>query len=246
MSYTAGQIVNNALLESNILAAGEVANADDANWGLQKLNDMLDEWAARKAYVYATVFELFTLQAGLSPHTIGPSGTFAWNQVPVRLESSALVLNSGTQVDVPMQIRDADWWAQNRVKQIATSVPTDVYYEPDQPNGSLFFWPIPNVNYQVRLGLWTLLAQLAGLTTDMVLPPGYRQAVTLSLAENLCNSFGKEIGPTLARRAQLARKAIQGNNDKSPRIGTADFGMPEAGRSSGRRSDFNWEDGNLT
>lgn len=245
MGYTAGQIVTNALLEAGIVAAGEIPSADDATWGLQKLNDLLDEWASRKAYVYATVFEVFTFPSDTAPITIGPTGQWEWNQVPVRIESAATILNNGDAVDVPMRIRDAAWWANQRVKSIESNVPTDLYYEPDQPNGSLYFWPVMNINDQARLGLWMLLAQLAGLGTAMVLPPGYRQAITLSLAEALCPSFSREPSPTLVRRAMTARKAIQGNNAQSPRIATADYGMPSRGTEV-RQPTFNWITGDLT
>ncbi len=247
MSYTAGQICTNALTEINAIASGDTPDPADLLWVLQKLNDQLDEWSARRLYVPSKTFQIFTLQSGLSPHTIGPSGaTFAWNQAPVDIDGAALILPSGAVVDVPMRKRDAAWWQQQRTKAIETSVPTDFYYQSDQPNGSIFFWPVPNINDQVRLELRQLLNQLAGLGTTFTLWPGYRQAITLTLAEAIASSFEKQVTPTLARNAMLARKAIGENNAKSPRITTADFGMPEAGRRRGRRSDFNWETGNLT
>jgi hypothetical protein len=244
VAYTAGQIVTNALTEAGVLAGGEIANQDDATWVLQVLNDLLDEWASRKSYVYATVFQVFTFLSDTAPITIGPTGDWVWNQVPVRIESAATILQNGNAVDIPIRVRDAAWWANQRVKGIESNVPTDLYYEPDQPNGSLYFWPVMNINDQARLGLWILLSQLAGLGTSMVLPPGYRQAITLTLAEALCGSFGREPSPTLVRRGMTARKAIQGNNDQSPRIATADYGMPN--RSQQRQPTFNWITGDLT
>lgn len=249
MGYTAGQIITSALLEINAIAAGDIASADDSAIGLQKFNDLLDEWAARKVYAWTTEFGLFTLQAGLSPHLIGPTGTatFVQTQVPVKIVSAAFILNESSGiVDAPIiRIRDHAWWAAQQVKNLTTNVVTDLYYSPDQPNGSLFFWPVPSAGGQVRLEQLVVLAQLAALATTVILPPGYRQAFTLSLAERLCPAFEKEPSPSLMRSALLARKAIQGNNDQSPRIATADYGMPQTGGSRGRRYDFNWLTGNL-
>lgn len=246
--YTSGQIIQNAFLEAGIQQAGENVSAQDSAWGLQKFNDILDEWAARSVFAYTTNFQLLTLTAGLQPHTIGPTGTFVQTQVPVKIKSCANILSgTGILVDSPfLRIRDRAWWAAQSVKTLPTNVPTDLYYEPDQPNGSLYFWPVPNTNSQVRLEQETILSQLTSLLTPIVLPPGYRQAYTLTLAERLCPSYGREPSGELVRAAMLARKGIQGNNDKSPRIATADYGMPRAGRTMGTKADFNWETGDLT
>lgn len=211
----------------------------------------MDVWEAMRSKVYTYNFTLFTLQAGLQPHTIGPGAgaTFYQPQRPVRIESCALILNtSGTQVDLPMNIRDKDWWALNQVKQIQTNVPTDLYYDPAWPNGNMFFWPVPNAGSQIRVQTWGVVSQFA-LITDPIggpggpntLPPAYRAAMMLTLAETLLPGSNKTAHPVLAESAKQARAAIGLNNNKPPRIMTADSGMPTH---SGKRGDWNWATGN--
>src|SRR5271165_912858 len=167
-------LINNSLYELNTLAQGETADAATGQFCLQRLNDMLDMWAAAKRYCYSVNFQLYTLVPSLSPHTIGPTGTFVVPSRPVKIISAAIVLNStGTLVDIPIEVQDDQWWSYQRVKNLQSSIPTDLYYEPDFPNGSLYYWPIPNYAYQTRLEMWTILSQIPLLTTPLVLPPGY-------------------------------------------------------------------------
>jgi hypothetical protein len=256
LTYKVYDIVRDAWIEIGAWAPGDQAteNPDEAQWGFRKFNDLVDTWQALGAYVYGYAFNVYNLVAGLSPHTIGPSGlaTFSTNGQPrpVRLESAALLLNTSSStglVDLPMNIRDRTWWAQQQVKAIQTNVPTDVYYDPTFPDGSLYFWPVPNSQQQVRLQLWQTVSQFISIQDPIggpggpkTLPPGYRNALKLTLAEDLCSGSNREVSPTLAMKAMKARAAIFGNNSKSPRMRTQDSGMPKSGKAKG---DFNWMTG---
>jgi hypothetical protein len=243
LNVKAIDLITDAMQELNLTSAVEVPSAEDAAYCLKKLNSIIDEWSARQVYAFNVGFALYTLMPNHQPHTIGPTGDFVVTQRPVRVEACALVLPGVTAVDVPMNIRDDDWWAAQRVKSIATSVPTDLYYSPDEPNGSLYFWPIPTAGYQIRLETWVLLPVFADLnTTSYDLAPGYKRALTLTLAESIAPAFGPsamQIAAGIERQAIAARKAIQSNNMASPRMATRDSGMPN----KVRRGGFNYYTG---
>jgi hypothetical protein len=215
---------------------------EDQAEALQLLTAIVDQWQARKVYTWAETFRLFTLTPGISPNLIGPnlsSPNFAVPVRPMRLEQdgATLVLTNVTpNVDVPLNVRDADWWNNQRVKSLSTNVPTDVYYEPDFPDGSLYFWPVPDYAYGVRLRLWVTLAQITSLGQQFIAPPAYQMALTTTLAQHLCLTYGLPEPPTLGREAQRARKAVDVNSaTKSPRISTEDPGV------GGKRTpDFNY------
>ena len=258
LTYTLLDCITDALIEIGIIGPGDAVDPDTGQWAFRKANYLIDTWQALERYVYSYAYTLYTLVPALSPHTIGPANlipapTFSTGDQPrpVRLESCALILNpSGTLVDIPMNIRDHDWWAAQQVKEIQTNIPTDVYYDPTSPLGSLYFWPVPNAQMQVRLQTWQTVQQFQAINDPIggpagpgSWPQGYRNAFVLTLAELLCP--GAQITPsqTLVAAGQQARAAVFGNNAKSPRMGTRDSGMPMAGRRTGTIGDFNWMTG---
>lgn len=255
LTYQCLDVIIDALIECGILAPGDTPDGETAQWAFRKFNYLVDIWQALEFYVYGHQFVTYTLTAGLQPHTIGPAGLIpAANFLtgtlppPVRLDAAALILNpAGQPVDQPMRVRDHKWWAAQQTKAIQTNVPTDVYYENGVPTGTLNFWPVPNFAAQVRLEFWQTLQSFQAINDPIggpggpgTLPQAYRAALMLSLAESLLPGAAKEAHPVLIASAAAARKTVFGNNSKSPRSSTQDYGMPRAGRKSGSRGDFNW------
>lgn len=195
-------------------------------------NQQLDYWSARGCYAWTTTFSTYTLTPGHQPHLIGPGLTspdFAIAQRPTYIVSANLILNTtNPPTDQPINIRDNAWWSQNRNKAVASSVPTDLYYEPDVASGQLWFWMIPAFPYGVRLETLVHLQQFVNLTDPFIAPPAYLAGFTLTLAEELVDLWGTEMPPNLARRAMKARDALQSNNYLPPRISSADWGTETA------------------
>jgi hypothetical protein len=209
--------------------------------GLIFLNQLLDYWSARACYAWTTTFATFNLTAGHQPHLIGPGLTppdFAVNQRPVRIHSASLVLTGN--VDHPLNIRDSDWWGAQRVKAMPTTLPTDLYYEPDVPSGQIWLWGVPTAAYPIRLESVVVLQQFATINDQFIAPPAYLRAVTLTLAEELSDIWGTTPPPGLAARAMKARDAVQSNNNLPPRISSADWGT-----FSSVGGDFSWATGTL-
>lgn len=231
-----------AFREARILKRPQAvdSNAELAD-GLIFLNQLVDYWAARGCYAWTTTFATYTLTAAHQPTLIGPglaAPDFSAPMRPNNIQSASVILP--TNVDVPIHIRDNDWWAQNSVKSITSTLPTDLYYEPDVPSGKLFFWPVSTVGNGVRLEYQVQLQQFVTLNDPFIAPPAYLAAVTLTLAEELCDIWGTEMPVNLARRAMKARDALQSNNFLAPRISSADWGMPHR-----PRGDFNYVTGTI-
>jgi len=238
---TIQDLCQDALLEIGVLAQGESIQAGDAAFTLGKLQRLLNSWNANRRAVYATTFVTNPLTPSLSPHTIGPTGaTWTVTQRPVSIAGAALVLTtSSPAATLPITIRDAVWYDSLTVPDLTSAVPTDLYYQPDWPLGKLFFWPIPTTADDVQLMIRLVLDDTVALGDPFTLPPGYQEAVTLTLAASLCRSYGvpAQTAGEVAHEARLARSQVFGNNEQPVRIQTADAGLPAT---PGTRPTYNY------
>jgi hypothetical protein len=182
-------------------------------------------------------------ETGMAVYAGTPPPTYAiQTQRPIKIESASIIQN-GVKISRP-NIRDAEWWANNTVTQITSSVPMDLYYSAGFPNGQIFLWPIQTAPYILELETWVNLADIADFTYPFYLPQGYRDAVTYSLAESLCPSYQVNQA-TVAMLFEVARRArgrITDANSVSPLIATRDAGIP-GGRGGGTY--FNYLNGQV-
>lgn len=235
ITVTSEQLISAALQEIGAQSPGEPVSNDDNPWVLQKLQRVIDNFNARLPMIYNVNFSTFTLVANLAPHTIGPTGTFAVNQRPIDIPSISLILNntSPSQVEIPLNRRDQDWWAAQNVKNLKSAIPTDYYYSQDWPNGQIYFWPVPSAVNNVLIQSRQVLAEITSYVQAFTMPPGYWDAVVYSLAVALGPSYEKPISADLRSLMNEAIRAVQSNNIQSPRGSTADAGMPGVGGRGG-------------
>lgn len=254
---TVRNVCTNALIEINVVAPGELPDPLELDFVKNKFNQIADSWSTQQVYIYASDLidrrldtgALFLLTPGLSPHTIGPTAIapaaapnfLVGAERPVRISNANILLsNVNPIVRFPLKMRDKDWWAMQRVQTIQTALPTDLYYRPDWPLGSLFFWPVPNFAYRVEFEIETIIQGGASLDTVFAAPPGYELAMTLTLAELLLSPFEKPPNPMLIASASQARRNVQGLNASPPRINLNDFGAMSSERP---RASWNYHTG---
>ena len=242
ITVTALQVITAAMQEIGALAMGETPSNDDQAWVLQKLQRLIDRYNADRAKIYNVNFTTFTPPASTQPITIGPTGTLSVNQRPVEIPSIGLMLaNTSPQVKLYLNRRDQRWWAQNRVPQLTSTLPTDYYYSPDWPNGNLYLWPIPTQVNNLLIEMRTVLSEFTAYSGNggtFTLPPGYWDAVVYDLACDIAPSFERPVSPDLRANQMRAIRAIEQNNVKSPRGRTGDAGMPGVNTRGG----FNYYD----
>jgi hypothetical protein len=99
---------------------------------------------------------------------------------------------------------------------------------------------VPSAAYQVELETWTLLGSVADANVTLDFPPGYQQALRLTLAELCAPAFGQTVSTSTATKAREARARVWGVNDQIPNLMTRDAGMP-----GGRRGGFNYLTGQI-
>jgi hypothetical protein len=242
-SFETIDVIRMAMQELGSLDPQEVPTASEGQTGLAKVNRLLDSWNAVERFIYGHQFFVGIITPNLQPHLIGPSGTanFVMNQRPVKIEGANILLNypgpQTTRVRVEVHQDKGIWYENQLAPSIASVLPTDLYYQTDWPNGSMFLWVVPTVALPLELRIWTVLSQV-GLNDSISLPPGYLEGFIYSLAVSLGPSFGVQITPDLRELKREAMQRLIAPNMVSPPLGTRDAGIP--GSHAGNRSTYNY------
>lgn len=228
-SVPVATVIGEVLAELNVVQAGARLSSNLTTLVLSKINQIRDNWNAERAKVWCEIFTSFTLTPSLSPHTIGPSGaTFTMAIRPVTLDGCDLALTTTSPLNYqPIDIIDDQAYEALSTPGITTSMPTCVYYEEDWPNGKLFFYPVPNYAYGVRLKTRTLLGVVA-LTDSLDMPPGYQEAITLTAAEACATPLGRGVPAQTTILARRARARIDMNNVVIPVLDLQDGQQDDA------------------
>lgn len=229
-STSTNAVLTSALTEINAVDIGGTPQAELSVFALEKLNRILDNWNAMRAAIYYEAFEdSFLIIPNQAICTIGPGGDYDMDSRPVTIDGANVILNNvSPEVKTPLDVVRFPWWLTQSVPETTTELPGYLYYEPTWPLGQIRLWPLPTYAYGLEImsrGLFGALTQFA--TFD--LPPGYWDALVLTLAEDLAGPLRKPWTPTQANKAQQARARVFANNDLTPKIATQDFGMPKAG-----------------
>lgn len=222
---TTQDTITAALRELGIIDIVETPAAELSTLSLAIINRILDDWNAERGAVYADVHTTpVALVAGTNPHTIGPSAaTFtASPSRPVSIEGIRLTTDNGETYLPPLERRDAAWWHARATPGTQSDYPTDFYYDPTWPNGSIYFWPEPG-SAAVKAQLWYRIVVSALAAADtLTLPPGYQSALHETLKERLTDlpMFKSLASADLKDAARAARGRAFGNNTTVPPLAT--------------------------
>lgn len=209
---TALQIIDRAYSLLGFKAAGEALSADDAQYGLDALNSMIDSWNTQQ-YFIVTVNEVTAMVSGQSA-TIGTGQTF--NTVrPTAIEASAFSRING--VDYPLYEIDREQYERISVKTVVSTFPQYFYYDGNTDTARIWLYPVPVSPVEIHLPCNVYLTEFADLGTSYSLVKGYKKALEYSLAEELAPGI-KPLDPMVVRTAANARRAIRRTNVDVPQL----------------------------
>lgn len=151
MTVTARDFITLAMKEAGVLGVGQSLLAEDINDGFTYLRRMLSLWQ-RKRWLVPMLYDLSVVGNGEKSNKIGP-GQY-WNAPrPDRIAAAYIVQrNTGsTPVSISCRILQSyEDYSRLAVKNL-TSLPYLVFYDGAYPYGNVFFWPIPNSQYELHL-----------------------------------------------------------------------------------------------
>lgn len=240
MSITALDLITDSLVETGVLAAGEVPTAEDADLCRRRLNALLDSLNVDRGAIFKLDIDEYTLIPGHQPHTIGidPEGLvtadFAHAR-PARIERAFIKTGSGSSA-----VRDEIWvWTEQEWSRIAEqaasgSQPVGVYPDYAAPVCNLYFWPVPEAAVVYEQHAWTTFEEFSAVSDVVKVPAGYYDLLMYNLALRIAPAFGRTPSAVTVEMASRARTNLQSLNSRALRM---DLEVP-AGAGSGRYSIF--------
>ena len=211
----ARDIVTDALREIGVLAAGEVATADEANNGLVVLNRMLDTWAAERLMIYTVTRTTWAIVASDGQYSVGSGGDVNVARPVHANDITVNYMDSTPDPDAEYPLRpltDAGYAALDPKGQTDT-LPQLFYYNPTYPLGTLTLWPAPtSTTLTGVLYAPAAVSQFAALDTAVSLPPGYEEALVKNLALRLAPSYGRPPDQMLVDYAREVKGIVKRAN----------------------------------
>lgn len=206
-----GDLIASSLRLIGVLASGETASGPIIADSQLVLQQMVDSWQADRLMIFTINIAEFPLVPGQQTYTYGTGGNFNAAR-PARIERASIV--SLTNPAQPLELNipiytDKDWQQQIPVKLINTTLPQVLYDDGSFPLRNLSFWPIPTVVVNTRLYSWLQLTTFTDLTTDILFPPGYAEALRYNLAMRLIAEMPGNFNPIMiSTTLQLANESL--------------------------------------
>lgn len=225
---TVSSLLTQSLRQANILGIGQTVDNDVLEFARLQASSMLDSWKIQRLFVYQILQRSLSWPAATVSRTIGTGGNFNVAR-PDRIDS-AFVTVSGDEYPLRV-LRNRDEYDGITDKGAAADIPEYLFYDPGFSTGTLYLWGVPNGAVTLLLNVYQDLQDFGHVSTTFALPPGYQDAIELSVAERLLAAKLQNVPASLALMAAKARKAIQDINAPSP-IMTTEVGYM-TGRSRG-------------
>ena len=214
-SQSAYDLIEGSMRLLGAIATGETMTADEANDGLNSLNDVLETWSLENLTVWGVDNQTFPSVAGQSLYTIGPTGDFVTTR-PVRISRMFCTLNG---VDFPVELIGEDEYDAISLKTQGQDYPEKAVYINSSPLGILKVWPVFTQSLPVTLAIDQVLTQIPTLSTAIGFPPGYYIALKHALAIMLSPDYGITPSSVIVQVEQMAKANIKRANKKKREAG---------------------------
>lgn len=201
---TARDIIENAMRKAGILTKNEAMAADEAQDGLEMLNDLLASYSNDSMTVYARTLETFTLSAGDTTYTIGSGGDFNTTR-PIKV-ISAYVRSGG--IDYPLELLSDENYAAVTLKT-SGGIPAYINFTNGFPLATLNIFPAPSSSYSIFLLTEKQLTNIASLNTTIDFPPGWNRMLTYNLAKELAPEYGVDLPAGVLEIANESRQNVR-------------------------------------
>ena len=201
-TYYAEDIITDASRTIEAIASGEPLNPNELSDGLISLNKLVDGWGALGMLIVQVAEQQISLASEAQP--------YALSYRPSKILSAYCVHGV---LSAAVEVLSAAQWSEivdtSRSGKFATKMFCDYAF----PNSNILWWPTASgtlhLLYHATLPQWVDLD-----TTQITLAPGYARALTLNLAIDLAEQYGKPVTQSLLAKAAEARADLMAANNR--------------------------------
>lgn len=201
---TWAQLIRQALLVSGLAPRGQDVDPEMNADALSALRFMLSEYSNRGIIEPAYTQTVHTFVGGQQEYTCGPGGEFP--KRPLSIQQCVLSGGNLGQVKYPIRVSPWDEYLALTFPS-SQGLPSDMYFNPTYPLGTIAFYPTPNVSWTATITGMFAWADVDP-TEEISLPPGYDSMICDNLAVRVADNYQTAVSPVLRNRAKNGVEAI--------------------------------------
>ncbi len=208
---TVRDLIEDALRKIHVLGTGQNLTPEQAQQSLSTLNDLMGSWSVEGGLVFTETTETFTLSPNQQQYTIGV-GASDFDTVNPFLIEIAYVTNGTT--DYVVELYDQKQWGAISTKN-TSGIPQVLYYDNNTPIGNIYLYPLPSSVDTLTLSSRKPITAFTSLDEVLVLPAGYKRALTFNLAVDIAPEYEKEPSNTVINIANQAKANVFSYNARN-------------------------------
>ena len=207
---TVSDLCQSALEDLGVLGSGETMDSGDLQTCFKSLNQLMDQWAAERLTIYTISETTWTIVSGTGSYTVGSGGDVNVARPVYPKQVSFRDTSANPVVEYQLIPFTDDDWARVSIKTLTSVLPTNSYYNPTYPLGTIELWPVPTSSTLTGvLYAPAATAQFAATSTTVALPPGYERFIVKNLAVEVAAKFGAVPSPGVVQAAMDAKRVIK-------------------------------------
>jgi len=234
---TTGDLIAATLRTAGVTGVGQTPMAEDANDALDLMIEIIETWKRERFLAWRNT-EVIIPSTGALSYAI-PDRPPRIDSAFARLPSEQVMTSPAGSgpLDFPLGIIDSQEDYNDISLKSLSSFPAAVWYAPDYPAGSLWFWPVPPADqYDLHVFYRAGLPNYTTLIDPLALPAEYVRALRYELAISLQINYGlpanrAHVGALMGIKATIKAANAHVRNMQMP--GSLMTAMPGQGGISG-------------
>lgn len=218
---TPRDMINRALRGLGYLSITKLASGAEETAAFQCLTELMQSLNQQHLWLYDSTRYAHTINANDGDYSWGTAGDITSVPRPDKLQGASYLIGTGTgQLEKPIHvIQTMVEWQNYPLKNLTSTYPSAVFYDPQFPLGLLYFRPIPTGTLSSLLYVWTKIAAFASISTTISLPDGYARALRLLLQCELGPEFNMPVTQEMRDAAAEALGWLKSANMQPRPIG---------------------------